>query len=180
MMKKIYRAILLAFYYTVLYWMPYNSMRRAGGPLWRRLRAAVLHGVNPAIDKSSNIERMAYVGSASMLSLGSRSGLGPHFRVHGVDLTIGRDVMIGPDLMILGGGHHFDDLSRPMIDQGGIGLTSLTIGDDVWIGARVTILAKNITIGKGAVIGAGAVVVKSVPDYTIVAGNPAKIIKYRK
>ncbi len=70
-------------------------------------------------------------------------------------------------------------MSRPMIDQGGIGLTSLTIGDDVWIGARVTILAKNITIGKGAVIGAGSVVVKSVPDYAIVAGNPARVIKYR-
>lgn len=178
-MKKIYRAILLAFYYTVLYWMPYNSMRRAGGSVWRRLRAAVLHGVNPAIDKSSNIERMAYVGSASMLALGSRSSLGPHFKVHGVDLTIGSDVMIGPDLLILGGGHNFDDLSRPMLDQGGIGLTSLTIGDDVWIGARVTILAKNITIGTGAVIGAGSVVVKSVPDYAIVVGNPAKIIKYR-
>lgn len=178
-MKKIYRAILLAFYYTVLYWMPYNSMRRAGGSVWRRLRAVVLHGVNPAIDKNSNIERMAYVGSASMLALGSRSSLGPHFKVHGVDLTIGRDVMIGPDLLILGGGHNFDDLSRPMLDQGGIGLTSLTIGDDVWIGARVTILAKNITIGTGAVIGAGSVVVKSVPDYAIVVGNPAKIIKYR-
>ena len=180
MIRRLYRQALLALYYTVLYWLPCNSMRRAGGDVWRRLRAAVLHGVNPAIDKTANIERMAYVGNCAKLSLGSRSSLGPHFKVHGVDLTIGRDVMIAQDLLILGGGHHFNDLSRPMIDQGGIGLTSLAIGDDVWIGARVTILAKNITIGKGAVIGAGSVVVKSVPDYAIVAGNPARIIKYRK
>jgi maltose O-acetyltransferase len=53
------------------------------------------------------------------------------------------------------------------------------IGDDVWIGTRVTILA-GVHIGTGAIIGAGAVVTKDVPDYAVVGGNPARVIKMRK
>ena len=53
------------------------------------------------------------------------------------------------------------------------------IEDDVWIGSRVTILP-GVTIGEGSVIGASAVVAKSVPPYSVVVGNPAKIVKTRK
>lgn len=60
-----------------------------------------------------------------------------------------------------------------------MGKTSLKIEDDVWIGARVLVIAKNFSIGRGAIIGAGSVVTKEIPPYAIVAGNPAKIIKYR-
>lgn len=54
----------------------------------------------------------------------------------------------------------------------------ISVGDDVWIGSHAIILS-GITIGNGAVVGAGSVVTKDVPPYAIVAGNPARIIKYR-
>lgn len=54
----------------------------------------------------------------------------------------------------------------------------VTIGDFVWIGTDASIIG-NVTIGEGAIIGYGAVVVKDVPPYAIVGGNPAKVIKYR-
>jgi hypothetical protein len=54
----------------------------------------------------------------------------------------------------------------------------IIIGNDVWIGANCTLI-DNITLGDGCVIAAGAVVTKSVPHYSIVGGNQAKVIKYR-
>jgi acetyltransferase-like isoleucine patch superfamily enzyme len=55
----------------------------------------------------------------------------------------------------------------------------LVIGNDVWIGVRVTICPNVRSIGNGVVIGAGAVVTKPVPDYAVVGGNPARVIRYR-
>ena len=55
----------------------------------------------------------------------------------------------------------------------------LTIGNDVWVGANVVILPGCEKIGDGACIGAGSIVTKDVPPYAIVAGNPAKLIRYR-
>ena len=57
--------------------------------------------------------------------------------------------------------------------------SKLTIGNDVWIGYNTIILSKCTSIGNGAIIGAGSIVTKNVPPYAIVAGNPAKIIRYR-
>lgn len=66
-----------------------------------------------------------------------------------------------------------------MIEQGSLPKSSLIIEDDVWIGARVTILKGCTKIGRGTVIGAGSVVTHDVPPFSVVAGNPAKLIKKR-
>lgn len=55
---------------------------------------------------------------------------------------------------------------------------AVTIEDDVWTGANITIL-KGVTIGRGSVIAAGAVVTKSCPPYSVIGGVPAKVLKYR-
>ena len=58
-------------------------------------------------------------------------------------------------------------------------VSEVVIGNDVWIGMRVIIMP-GVKVGDGVVIGAGAVVTKDVPDFAIVGGVPAKIIRYRK
>lgn len=65
-----------------------------------------------------------------------------------------------------------------MIEQGYQLISEVKIGNDVWIGRRVIILP-GVTIGNGCVIGAGAVVTKSFADYSVIGGNPAKLIKMR-
>ena len=73
----------------------------------------------------------------------------------------------------------FYEPSLGVVDKRNIDSTDLEIGHDTWIGANAIILPKVRTIGIGAVIAAGSVVTKSVPDFAIVAGNPAKLVRYR-
>ena len=165
-------------YYFFLKFLP--TQVPVFGNLFRRIKSRFLHIINPDISKDSNINSGAYIGDLSTLKIGSRSGLGKNFEMHHVYLVIGDNVMTAQDILIMGGGHIFARTDIPMINQGEVGKTYLVIEDDVWIGARVTIIAKNYTIGKGAIIGAGSVITKEVPPYAIVGGNPAKVIKYRK
>ncbi|PML38972.1 transacetylase [Vibrio breoganii] len=92
------------------------------------------------------------------------------------DIKIGNDVMIGPKC-ILWSRDHGTSLGEPMIKQQHIE-GRIVIGEDVWIGANVTIL-KNVNIAKGTVVAAGSVVTKDTLPNSIVAGNPAKLLKYR-
>jgi len=65
------------------------------------------------------------------------------------------------------------------IEKAGIETGMINIADNVWISFGVTIL-KNVSIGKGAIIAASSVVTKDVPPFTVVAGNPAKVVKQLK
>ncbi len=87
--------------------------------------------------------------------------------------------MMAPEVLILGGNHRFDRVDIPMMFQGNVEYGPVEIGNDVWIGSRVIILP-GLKIGEGSIIGAGSVVTKDVMPYSIVAGNPAKLIKMRK
>lgn len=86
--------------------------------------------------------------------------------------------MMGPDVIIYTSNHETSRWDIPMRGQGATPKEKVTIGDDVWIGARVIILP-GVTIGKGVILAAGAVVTKDIPDYAVVGGIPGKIIKFR-
>ncbi len=94
---------------------------------------------------------------------------------HGMKL--GNFVMVGPHVLFATVHHGLDDWKSPMIFQEA-SEKEIVIEDDVWIGAKATILG-GVTIGRGAVIAAGSVVTKDVEPYAIVGGVPAKIIRYR-
>jgi len=126
-----------------------------------------------------NVEQGAYFGNGKDVKVGTLVGIGKDFTMHNCILTIDDNVMMGEEVMIIGGGHRFERTDIPMGDQGAKEKTSLHIGGDVWIGARALILPGCSSIGTGAIIGAGSVVTHDVPDYAIVGGNPARVIKYR-
>jgi len=88
---------------------------------------------------------------------------------------IGQDTLLGSGVHIMSGKgqHNFDDLSQPIKDQGGT-FEKITIGSGSWVGNAALIMAN---VGNHCVVAAGAVVINDVADYSIVAGNPAKIIK---
>ena len=129
------------------------------------------------VGKSINIEHGAYFGKGSEISIGDYSGIGLNARLSG-PITIGHHVMMGPDVMIYTANHQTSDLETPMMMQGDSEAQAVTIGDDVWIGARVIILP-GVQIGKGAILAAGSIITKDVPAMTVVGGNPARMIKQR-
>jgi maltose O-acetyltransferase len=95
------------------------------------------------------------------------------------DLTLGDDVMLGPEVVFISYNHAVDDLDIPMRAQGATESKPIQVGDDVWIGMRAMIMP-GVTIGSHAIIAGASVVTKDVPEWAIVGGNPAKIIKFRK
>ena len=144
-----------------------------------RAKGVVIH--NNTVFSGVNFLGKAVIEPYCRLSGDPKIIIGDNFYVNAGchiqgNITFGRNVMIGPKT-IMWGRDHGVELGLPMKEQSPI-KQDIFIGDDVWIGASVTIL-KGVTIGNGVVIGAGSVVVKNIPNYAIVVGNPAKIIKYR-
>ena len=90
---------------------------------------------------------------------------------------IEKNCLIGSGVHILSGKkqHNFSDISTPIQAQGGI-FEKIVIGEDVWIGNGALLMAN---VGRKCIIGAGSVITEDVPDYSIMAGNPARIIKKR-
>jgi maltose O-acetyltransferase len=127
-----------------------------------------------------NLEQGAYVGNGRNFHVLGDAAIGKNFVCHNRIVTIHGEVMMGEDVLFQGGGHCFDNPDLPLSQQGNLPDTPLEIGFDVWIGARAIILPGCKRIGAHSIIGAGAVVTKDVPDYAIVGGNPAKIIRMRK
>ena len=93
-------------------------------------------------------------------------------------LKIGKNTIFGPGVSIHTENHNFQNLEIPIKLQGAT-RRGVIIGEDCWIGSKVVIL-DGVNIGNHVIVAAGAVVNKDVPDYAIVGGVPAKIIKMRK
>ena len=117
---------------------------------------------------------------------GSRLAIGPDCFLNknvrlgadgGGSVSLGAQVMIGPNVVIDPSRHNHDRLDLPMRQQG-LSYADIVIEDDVWIGANAVIL-QGVTVGRGAIVGAGAVVTADVPPLAVVAGVPARIINHR-
>jgi len=101
----------------------------------------------------------------------------------GVEIDVAEMVTIGPHSLLAPGvfitDHNHNIARHIRIDEQGCKSRPVLIGEDVWLGANAVVL-NGVTIGKGAVVGAGSVVTDNVPEYSIVAGVPAKLLRYRE
>ncbi len=109
-----------------------------------------------------------------------RSGISFNHHVYigcAESITIGRNTIVAPGVVIVDNDHVYSDPDKPIKHQGLI-CAPVVIGDGVWIAANA-VITKGVTIGHGAIVAAGAVVLNDVPAYAIVGGIPARILKYR-
>lgn len=112
------------------------------------------------------------------LSIGTKNYFNKNVKIVCLEkITIGDNNIIADSVHFYDHDHNFADAGRPVREQGYV-TRPITVGDNVWIGAKATIL-KGVTIGHGAIIGASAVVTKDVPANAIVVGNPGRILKIR-
>ena len=132
--------------------------------------------------KNTEIRPGVYAITCSRISIGDNVVIRPG-TVLGADpvhsegcITIEDDVLMGVGVHIYTTDHEFTDLSKPIIAQGDKPAAAVLIKKGSWIGANA-ILLPGVTIGEHCVIGAGSIVTKSVPDFSVAAGNPAKVIR---
>ena len=141
------------------------------------------------IDATSRIE----IGSGTLImpyaklvsGFGGFIKIGRNCTIHSFDvlygftggLTLGDEVRTGTNVTLISSNHNFDDVTRPMHEQG---FTSrgIVISDNVWIGAGVIVL-DGVTVGPNTVLAAGCVVTKNVPESSVCAGVPA-VVKRRR
>ena len=113
------------------------------------------------------------------ISIGDYCSINPFCVLYGHGgLFIGNGVRIATHVVVIPSNHNFNDTNRYIFQQGSTSL-GIRIEDDVWIGAGAIIL-DGVTISKGSVVGAGSVVNRNIESFSVVAGNPAKILKKRK
>ena len=124
-------------------------------------------------------------GHLKNVSIGDHCFLGENVSFNSLNakVSIGNHVIIASDVLFITGNHRYDVLGKYISEIGEEEKRQsddqdIVVADDVWIGSRA-ILLKGVSIGEGSIIGAGAVVTKTVEPYSIVAGNPAKLIKMR-
>lgn len=109
----------------------------------------------------------------------SNSYIGPNVYISCQEhVSIGDNSLIAGGVSIFDNNHNFSSLDAPINTQG-FNTNPVEIGNDVWIGQNAIILP-GVKIGDQAIIGAGSIVTKDVPERAIIAGNPAKVIRYRK
>ena len=175
-MRKFNKIFWLAVYYGFARWLP-NSYRPIVGKVSNSIRVCCVHHIFAYCGKIRTINRMVNFHKGTNIEMGDDSGIGAYAELPD-NTIIGKNVMISRNVFILNRNHQFERTDIPINDQGYKETKQTVIEDDVWIGLR-SILTPGRHIKKGTIIAMGSVLTKDFPEYSIVGGNPAKLIKSR-
>jgi acetyltransferase-like isoleucine patch superfamily enzyme len=142
-------------------------------------KGLLIIGNNTKINGFSRIVvSTSYNNLGEFIHIGNNVGIGEYASIGGSGgVSIGDNTISGQYLSIHPENHNFQDINKLIKDQGTT-RSSVSIGENCWIGAKVTILA-GVNIGDNCVIAAGSVVTKDIPSNSVVAGVPAKVLKNR-
>lgn len=172
---NVLQIICLVLYYGVARWLPKSGCCFNIGGICRRI---VCKGIFKKCGEKINVERGAFFGKGLDIEIGDFSGIGINARIPS-DTIIGNYVMMGPYCEIFMSNHETKDITTPMMFQGMTPRKKTIIEDDVWIGQNV-MMTPGRHIAKGSIIAAGCILTKDFPEYSVIGGNPSRILKTRR
>lgn len=166
--------LFLSLYYSFAIYLPDSN-----GPIkWgTKVRRYVCKRIFKKCGKGVMIHRGAHFGIGINIEIGDYSDIGVNAVIPS-DTVIGDYVLMAPNCYIFASNHEFSDTSIPIKRQGVTEKKKTIIGNDVWIGRNVT-MTPGRHIKDGTIIGACCVLTKDFPEYSIVGGNPSKLIRSR-
>jgi len=152
------------------------AARNVPGHLGHHIRNVVVpyrngHGV--VVREGVHIDRPSRLTLGNNVSINRRCIINANGGI-----TVGDDVLIGPDVILYSQNHRFSDGDALIRDQG-YDQAPVVIERNVWIASGVIVLP-GVTIGEGSVIGAGTIVSKDVPAWSVAVGNPARVVRNRR
>ncbi|MEM7207695.1 MAG: acyltransferase [Pseudomonadota bacterium] len=141
----------------------------------RKDGGSIVIGNNVCLYKGSGIE----TGQNSSVTIKDKASVHPRSQISAYveDVIVGENVMIAPNCGIYSYDHGMDK-QQSLREQSLTSKGKVVLEDDVWLGYGV-VVTSGVTIGEGSVIAANSVVTKDIPPYSIVGGNPAKVLKSR-
>lgn len=158
-----------------LFLNPFIHKKGKNARICRNSRIDLMPFNNFVLGDNSTIEDFCTINNGvGDILIGQRSRIGMSNVLIG-PVTIGNDVILAQNIVMSGLNHGYEDITISPHNQP-VTKKKIILEDEVWIGANSVILA-GVTIGKHAVVAAGSVVTKNVPAYSVVVGNPAKVIK---
>ena len=154
---------------------PFIHKKGKGAKICRRTRIDIMPWNKFYLGKNSTIEDFVTINNGvGDIIIGDRTRIGLGNTLIG-PVTIGNDIMLAQNIVMSGLNHGYEDITMSIHDQK-VNTAQITIEDEAWIAANAVILA-GVTVGKHSVVAAGSVVTKNVPPFSIVGGNPAKLLK---
>ena len=138
-----------------------------------RIRAVFSELIGAKVDESVSLIPPFYTTGGQNIRVGRRVFINQNCTLYDLGgIDIGDDVMIGPNVSLITSGHPI----APSRRRDGVTAAPIIIGRNVWIAANVTVIG-GVTIGENSVVAAGSVVTRDVPRDTLVAGNPARVVR---